>query len=59
LLVQALHQRHRCLADADARLDHVAQFQQADAEAVGAGVGPLDETGSGHRRQDAVRGRRV
>ena len=59
LLVQALHQRHGGLADADARLDHVAQFQQADAEPVGAGFGALDEAGTGHRRQDAVRGRRV
>ena len=32
---------------------------KADAEAVGTGIGTLDETGSSHRRQDAVRGRRV
>lgn len=35
--------------------DERAEFEQPDAEAVGAAVEPLDETGSRHGREDTVR----
>jgi len=57
--VQVLHARHGGVADVDARLDQIAQFQQPDAEPVGAGLVAFGEAARAHRREDAVRGRRV
>ena len=57
--VQRLHEGQRDFADTDPRFDDVAEFEQADAEAIGAGVLALDEARRGHRRENPVGGRRV
>jgi hypothetical protein len=57
--VQFLHVGQGHFAHADPRFDDVAEFEQADAEAIGAGVLPFDEAGCAHRGQDAVGGRWV
>ena len=59
LRVQLAHHRQRQLAHADARLHQVAELEQAHAEAVAAGLDAIDHAIGGHRRQDAVRCRRV
>ncbi len=57
-LVQPLHQRQRGITDVDPRLDQVAQFEQADAQAVGAGVRSFHDAADRHGGQDAMgRGR--
>ena len=58
-LVQLLHLRHGAVADADARLDDVAEFQKADAQSIGTGVAFLDEAARCHRAQNAMRSRRM
>ena len=58
-LVQGLHEGQGDLPQVDAGLHQVAQLQQADAQAVGARLLALDETGLGHGRQDAVGSGRV
>jgi hypothetical protein len=57
--MEFLHERQRDLAQADARLDEVAQFEQTDPQAVSARILAFDELGCGHRGEDAMGGRRV
>ena len=59
LSMQFLHERTRHAADADARLDDIAQLQQTDSQRVSTRLVPLDEPGIGHHRQNAVRRRRM
>jgi hypothetical protein len=59
LRVQLAHHRQRQLAHADARLDQVAQLEQAHAEAVAARLDAVDHAVGRHGSEDAVRGRRV
>jgi hypothetical protein len=55
-LVQGAHEVERRFAHRQPALDHIAQFQQAHAEPVSAGLDAVDETGHHHVVQDAVRG---
>ncbi|MNT36142.1 hypothetical protein D3C72_1722060 [compost metagenome] len=57
--VQRAHRRQRRVAHRQARLDQVAQFQQAHAKAVAARIGAVDETAGHHVVKDAVRGGRM
>jgi len=57
--MQLEHVGHGRVAQRDARLDQAAELEQADAEAVGAGLRALDEAAVRHRTEDAVRGRGV
>ena len=59
LRVKLAHHRQRSLGHVDPRLHLVPQLQQAHAEAVGAGLDAVHDTVRGHRRQDAVRSRRL
>ena len=52
--VQLLHERQGDLADVEARLDDVAQFEQTDAQCVGARVVSFDKARVGHHREDAM-----
>mgnify|MGYP006205549355 CR=1 FL=1 len=58
-LVQLAHGAQRGVAHAQARLDQVAQFQQAHAQPVAAGLGPVNEAADGEVVEDAVGGGRV
>jgi len=49
----------RGIAHRQARLHEIAEFQQAHAEPVGAGIGAVDEPAHHHVVQDAVGGRRM
>jgi hypothetical protein len=57
--VQCTHEVQRSLAHRQPALDHIAQFQQAHAEPVGARFDPVDEAGDHHVVQNPVGGRRV
>jgi len=59
LVVQRPHQVDGRFAHGQPALDHVAQFEQPHAEAVGARFHAVDETRHDHVVQDAVRRRRV
>ena len=58
-LVQFAHRPERGVAHVEPGLHQVAEFQQAHAEAVAAGLGAIDEAADGQVVEDAVRGRRV
>lgn len=57
--VQRLHEGPRDFAHADPRFDDVAKLEQADAEAIGAGVLALDKARRVHCRENPMGGRRV
>jgi len=55
-LVQRAHEVERRFAHRQPALDHVAQFQQAHAEAVRAWLDAVDKAGDDHVVEDAVGG---
>jgi hypothetical protein len=56
--VQCLHEGQGDFAHTDPRLDDVAEFEQADSEAIGTRLLPFDEARAGHRGEYPVgRGR--
>ena len=58
-LVQFAHRRQGGVAHVEPALDQVAELQQAHAEPVAAGLGPVDEAADRQVVQDAVGGGRV
>ena len=58
-LVQFAHRAERRVAHVEPGLDEVAELEQAHAQAVAAGFGPVDEAAGRQVVEDAVRGRRV
>ena len=54
-VVQILHEGAGHGADADARLDDVAQFKKTDSQRIGAVLVSLDEACVGHDGENAVR----
>ena len=57
--VQLAHRAERCFAHIQPGLDQVAQFQQAHAQPVAAGMRPIDEAADGQVVQNPVRRRRM
>src|ERR1041384_67510 len=57
--MELAHERQRELAHADARLDQIPKLEKAHAEAVASRLDAVDQAVGRHRREDAVRGRRV